>query len=323
MTQSPGLTRRAPPDRHPAPETQRAGAVIPRDDDPGRGTARPLPSDGRWVLCDDGGMRMIPRFAAASIAEHSIERPDHGERSHDLHRSAERSPVRRSVRARLLHRTSVMCTTSTRTSHPSSSQTSATVPSASSVTSSGTTTGTPPGRARPACGTRRCPPRARSRARRRRPPAGTAAAPPGTSAARPTSRSRTGRSACGWPMRRTQRRAHEHLERHLRADRVARQRHHRARPPRSSTRPAPCGPPGCIATLTNSTPAPGERVLDHLVRPRADPAGGEDEVDAVARAARAGPRRNCSTSSGTNAQQLRDAARVVDGGGEHRRRCDS
>ncbi|GAA1233833.1 hypothetical protein GCM10009608_81530 [Pseudonocardia alaniniphila] len=26
---------------------QRAGAVIPRDDDPGRGTARPLPSDGR------------------------------------------------------------------------------------------------------------------------------------------------------------------------------------------------------------------------------------------------------------------------------------
>ncbi|MBC8090723.1 MAG: hypothetical protein H7Y15_02040, partial [Pseudonocardia sp.] len=33
------------------PVHKRAGAVIPRDDDPGRGTARPLPSDGRWALC--------------------------------------------------------------------------------------------------------------------------------------------------------------------------------------------------------------------------------------------------------------------------------
>ena len=44
------------------------------------------------------------------------------------------------------------------------------------------------------------------------------------------------------------------------------------------SRPAPCGPPGCIADLDELHPAPGERVLDHLVGPGADPARGEHQV---------------------------------------------
>ena len=48
---SPQPTRRQGHSQRPAAGTQRAGAVIPRDDDPGLGTARPLPSDGRWALC--------------------------------------------------------------------------------------------------------------------------------------------------------------------------------------------------------------------------------------------------------------------------------
>ena len=52
------------------PGTQRAGAVIPRDDDPGRGTARPLPSDGRWALC--GTARYVGAVGQVSPSIRSI-----------------------------------------------------------------------------------------------------------------------------------------------------------------------------------------------------------------------------------------------------------
>ena len=66
--------------------------------------------------------------------------------------------------------------------------------------------------------------------------------------------------------------------------------------------PAPCGMPGCIATLTNSTPPP-KRVLDDFVGARADPAGGDDQVGVA----------------GVRSEHRAELVDVVAG---HRGRCD-
>ena len=54
--------------------------------------------------------------------------------------------------------------------------------------------------------------------------------------------------------------------------------------PKNGTRPRPsvpkpCGMPGCIATRSKSHGAEfGQRLLDHVVRPGADPAAGDEDV---------------------------------------------
>ena len=119
------------------PGTQRAGAVIPRDDDPGRGTARPLPSDGRWALC--GTARCAGR--GPSIPERFVRSSrSRAEEAHDVHRSAERSSVRRQERTDCCNICTVTCATSTRKCQSSSSHTCTDAPASSSVTCSGTTT---------------------------------------------------------------------------------------------------------------------------------------------------------------------------------------
>ena len=131
--------------------------------------------------------------------------------------------------------------------------------------------GPPPG-SRPApCGQAGATAGRRSRSRRRGPRpagrAGTACVRTATSSVGPVGRSTIGRSGYGWPSAarsagRTNT-SNETCELTGLPGSVT-----TATPP--STRPAPCGPPGCMPTLTNSTPAPGQRVLDHLVRPGAD-----------------------------------------------------
>ena len=64
------------------------------------------------------------------------------------------------------------------------------------------------------------------------------------------------------------RRPEEHLERDVRAHRVARQRHHRHH---RAAAPAPCGMPGCMATLANSMPCPVSASLTTSYAPAETP----------------------------------------------------
>ena len=102
----------------------------------------------------------------------------------------------------------------------------------------------------------------------------------------------------------------EHLERDLRAHRVAGQRHHGD--------PAELvDPPGALrsarlhADLDELHPAPGERVLDHLVGPGADPAGGEHQVHVAGGQPLAQPAEELLDVVRDEAQQLGPPARVL------------
>ena len=87
-----------------------------------------------------------------------------------------------------------------------------------------------------------------------------------------------------------------------------------ATPP--SNRPAPCGPPGCIATLPNVTPRPANASLTTSYAPALTPPEVSTRSTPAVRSASTA--RNCATSSGTNRRSSARAARVLDRGREHR-----
>ena len=90
----------------------------------------------------------------------------------------------------------------------------------------------------------------------------------------------------------------EHLERHERRHRVARQGDdRRSRLPPAPTRPAPCGMPGCMRTLANSTPWPVRASLTTSYAPAETPP--EVTIRSTSVAASASRDRNAVTSSST------------------------
>src|SRR4051794_23527099 len=97
-----------------------------------------------------------------------------------------------------------------------------------------------------------------------------------------------------------------------------------------SSLPAPCGPPGCIATLPKVTPRPAaprpplprgappprQCVLHDLVRACAHPAGGQHQVHADRPLGEHGEELRDVVRD--EPEELRPRARVLDRGGEHR-----
>ena len=273
---------------------QRAGAAIPRDDDPGQEPlVRSPATGGRSFACESvtRPARKYPRASRRIVQVTGRGTPAMCPIGRTL--TVRRSPLRDRCRTPDVipaHITRRVSPASTSTAPPSRS---------SSVTSSGTTNKQSARASAPS----RCdggPPTSAHGARRRASttPRRNCRRPAGEVSRAASGRRRRGRSGCGWPSAARSAGPDEHLERHVASSPGCRA----ARRPRTPPTTPRALRPARLHRDLDELDARGraKRVLDDLVGARAHPAGGEHEVDVPAARLVEQRRRNCATSSGTN-----------------------